>query len=88
MKQYRYDKESVGKNFLASYANAILQGNRLFLVNVLTDRQVLIEGDLNLLADFVLKLENGIDDEELQEQLALLGVPALLEVLFREGVIE
>jgi hypothetical protein len=49
---------------------------------------VLIEGDLNLLADFVLKLENGIDDEELQEQLALLGVPALLEVLFREGVIE
>ena len=45
MRQYIYNAEIVNKNFLASYADVIIKDNRMFLVNTLTDRQVLIKGD-------------------------------------------
>lgn len=88
MKQYIYNADTIKKNFLVSYADAIIKGNRLFLVNILTDRQILIEGNHSLLEYLVLKLENGVSDEELLYLLSELGVQNLLEVLLREGMIE
>lgn len=88
MKQYIYNKESIKKNYIASYADAIIKGNKLFLVNILTDRQILIEGSRSLLENLVLRLENGVCDEELLHLLSELGVQNLLEVLLREGMIE
>ena len=88
MKQYIYNADTIKTNFLASYADAIIKENRLFLVNILTDRQILIEGSHSLLKHLVLKLENGISDEELLYLLSELGVQNLLEVLLREGMIE
>lgn len=88
MKQYIYNADTIKKNFLASYADAIIKENRLFLVNILTDRQILIEGSHSLLKHLVLKLENGISDEELLYLLSEMGVQNLLEVLLREGMIE
>lgn len=88
MKQYIYNADTVKKNFLASYADAIIKENRLFLVNILTDRQILIEGNHSLLEYLVLKLENGISDEELLYLLSELGIQNLLEILLREGMIE
>lgn len=88
MKQYIYNADKIKKNFLASYADAIIKENRLFLVNILTDRQILIEGNHRLLEHLVLKLESGISDEELLYLLSELGVQNLLEVLLREGIIE
>lgn len=88
MKQYIYNADTIKKNFLASYADAIIRENRLFLVNILTDRQILIEGSHSLLERLVLKLENGISDEELLYLLSELGVQNLLELLLREGMIE
>lgn len=88
MKQYIYNVDTIKKNFLASYADAIIKENRLFLVNILTDRQILIEGSHSLLEHLVLKLENGISDGELLYLLSELGVQNLLEVLLREGMIE
>lgn len=88
MKQYIYNKDSIKKNYIASYADAIIRENRLFLVNILTDRQILIEGSHRLLVHLILKLENGVSDEELLHLLSELGVQNLLEVLLREGMIE
>lgn len=88
MKQYIYNADTIKKNFLASYADAIIKENRLFLVNILADRQILIEGSHSLLEHLVLKLENGISDEELLRLLSELEVQNLLEVLLREGMIE
>ena len=88
MKQYIYNVDTIKKNFLASYADTIIKENKLFLVNILTDRQILVEGSHSLLEQFVLKLENGISDEELLYPLSELGVQNLLEVLLREGMIE
>ena len=88
MKQYIYNVDTIKKNFLASYADAIIKENRLFLVNILTDRQILIEGSHSLLEPLGLKLENGISDGELLYLLSELGVQNLLEVLLREGMIE
>lgn len=88
MRQYIYNKDSIQKNHIASYANAMIKGNRLFLVNILTDRQILIEGSRGQLEDLVLKLENGASDEELSDLLSELGIRDLLEVLLREGMIE
>lgn len=88
MKQYIYNADLVKKNFLASYADAIIKENRLFLVNILTDRQIMIEGNHSLLEHLVSKLESGISDEELLYLLSELGVQNLLEVLLREGMIE
>ncbi len=88
MKQYIYNADTIKKNFLASYADVIIRENRLFLVNILTDRQILIEGNHSLLEHLVLKLGNGISDEELLNLLSELGVQNLLEVLLREGMIE
>lgn len=88
MKQYIYNTDSIKKNYIASYADAIIKENGLFLVNILTDRQILIEGNHSLLEDLVSRLENGISDEELLNLLSELGVQNLLEVLLREGMIE
>ncbi len=88
MKQYIYNIDTIKKNFMASYADAIIKENRLFLVNILTDRQILIEGKHSLLEHFVLKLKNGVSDAELAELLSELGVQNLLELLLREGMIE
>ena len=88
MKQYIYNVDTIKKNFLASYADTIIKENKLFLVNILTDRQILVEGSHSLLEQFVLKLENGISDEELLYLLSELGVQNLLEGLLREGMIE
>ncbi len=88
MKQYIYNVDTIKKNFLASYADTIIKENKLFLVNILTDRQILVEGSHSLLEQFVLKLENGISDEELLYLLSELCVQNLLEVLLREGMIE
>lgn len=88
MKQYIYNADTIKKNFLASYADVIIRENRRFLVNILTDRQILIEGNHSLLEHLVLKLGNGISDEELLNLLSELGVQNLLEVLLREGMIE
>lgn len=88
MKQYMYNIDTIKKNFIASYADTIIKGNRVFLVNILTDRQILIEGKHSLLEHFVLKLENGVSDDELVALLSELGVQNLLEVLWREGMIE
>ena len=88
MKQYIYNVDTIKKNFLASYADTIIKENKLFLVNILTDRQILVEGSHSLLEQFVLKLENGISDGELLYLLSELGVQNLLEVLLREGMIE
>lgn len=57
MKQYIYNVDTIKKNFLASYADTIIKENKLFLVNILTDRQILVEGNHSLLEQFVLKLE-------------------------------
>lgn len=43
MKQYIYNVDTIKKNFLASYADAIIKENKMFLVNILTDRQILVE---------------------------------------------
>lgn len=88
MKQYIYNKNSIKKNYIASYADAIIKENRLFMVNILTDRQILIEGSHDLLEHLVLKLKNGISDKELLYLFSELGVQNLLEVLLREGMIE
>jgi hypothetical protein len=88
MKQYIYNAETIKRNFLAGYADAILKENRLFFVNVLTDRQVLLEGNNSLLAKLVDGLQNGISDAELNSLLSELGMQDLLEVLMREGLIE
>lgn len=88
MKQYIYNTDMIKKNFIASYADAIIKGNKLFLVNILTDRQILIEGEHNMLKQLVSKLENGVSDEELIYILSKLRIQNLLEVLFREGMIE
>lgn len=88
MKQYIYNEDSIKKNYLASYADAIIKGNQLFLVNILTDRQILIEGTPGLLKCLVMELENGISDEELLLLLTQLGVQNLMEILLREGMIE
>ena len=45
MKQYLYTEETVQKNFLASYADAWIRGGHLFLVNTLTDRQMILSGE-------------------------------------------
>lgn len=57
-------------------------------MNILTDRQILIEGKHSLLEHFVFKLKNGVSDNELAGLLSELGVQNLLEVLWREGMIE
>lgn len=88
MKQYMYDVNKIKKNFIASYAEAIIKGDRLFLVNILTDRQILIEGKHSLLEHFILKVENGVSDDELATLLSELGVQHLIDVLWREGMIE
>ena len=49
MKQYIYNVDTIKKNFLASYADTIIKENKLFLVNILTDRQILVEGSHSLL---------------------------------------
>ena len=88
MKQYIYNTDTIKKNFIASYADTIIKENKLFLVNILTDRQIMIEGKHNLLKNFVLKLESGVSDEELVYLLSELGVQNLLDILLREGMIE
>lgn len=88
MRQYIYNAEIVNKNFLASYADVIIKDNRMFLVNTLTDRQVLIKGDHILLEKLALKLETGVPDDELVRLLSELEIENSLEMLLREGLIE
>ncbi len=88
MRQYIYNEDSIKKNYIASYADTTIKGNQLFIANILTDRQILIEGSNSLLKHLVVKLEDGIFDEELLSLLSELGVQNLLEVLLREGMIE
>lgn len=88
MKQYIYNTDTVKKNFIASYADAMIKENRLFLINILTDRQIMIEGKNNLLENLIFKLESGVSDEELVFLLSELRVQSLLDVLLREGMIE
>lgn len=88
MKQYIYNTDTVKKNFIASYADAVINEDRLFLINILTDRQIMIEGKNNLLENLIFKLKSGVSDEELVFLLSELRVQSLLDVLLREGMIE
>lgn len=86
--QYIYNEDNIKKNFIASYADTIISENRLFIVNVLTDRQIVIEGKRNSLENFATKLKNGVSDMELETLLSELGVENLKDILLREGMIE
>ena len=88
MKQYKYHEDMLTKNFLASYADYIIIDNNLFLINTLTDRQILIKGEITLLKQLVQKLEAGVSDEELMDLLYKLKLTYLLKILLREGLIE
>lgn len=86
--QYIYNEDNIKKNFIASYADTIISENRLFIVNVLTDRQIVIEGKRNSLENFATKLKNGVSAMELETLLSELGVENLKDILLREGMIE
>ena len=88
MKQYLYTEETVQKNFLASYADAWIRGGRLFLVNTLTDRQMILSGEKGQLEALLLALHQGVSDTELQLLLEAIGAQKDLEALFREGLVE
>lgn len=88
MKQYLYTAENVQKNFLASYADAWIRGGRLFLVNTLTDRQMILAGERGQLEALLLALHQGVSDEKLQVLLEAIGAQKDLEMLFQEGLVE
>lgn len=88
MKQYFYEEDMVGKNYLASYAEANLAGDRLFLINTLTDRQMMLGGDRAALKQLFISLQNGISDDGLELALSRCNAGGQLETLLREGLVE
>ena len=88
MKQYLYTEETVQKNFLASYADAWIRGGHLFLVNTLTDRQMILSGERGQLEALLLALHQGVSDETLQVRLEANGAQKDLEALLQEGLVE
>lgn len=88
MKQYIYNLNMIEKNYLASYADALFINNRLFLINTLTDRQVMLEGEREDLQQLLLALEKGVSDEDLNLLLIKCNAERVLETLLREGLLE
>lgn len=88
MKQYRYNLDNIHKNYLASYANILLESNKLSFINTLTDRQVVLCGESDSLQHLRLALENGATDEELCTLLSTFHVENLMDILVAEGMIE
>lgn len=88
MRQYIYNKDTIGKNFLASYADVTIKEGKIFLINILTNRQIMITGENLLLSKLINELRNGVSDEELHCILSELGMQDMVDVLFREGMIE
>ena len=50
----KYNEDSIKKNYIASYADVIIKGNQLFLMKIITHRQILIEDSYSLLKRLVL----------------------------------
>lgn len=88
MKQYFYDEEMVKQNYIASYADAIFREDGLYFVNILTDRQIRLIGEKEMLENLLFSLQNGISDENLISSLRNLESEELLNILLREGMIE
>ncbi len=88
MEQYFYKSNMIEKNYLASYADAFFMNNKLFLINTLTDRQVMLEGEKDSLQQLLLALNRGISDEDLNLLLVKCNAEGILETLLREGLVE
>lgn len=88
MKQYFYKFNTIEKNYLASYADAIFMNNRLFLINTLTDRQLMFKGEREHLQQLLLALQSGISDEDLNSLLVKCNAEEILEILMVEGLLE
>lgn len=88
MKQYFYDEVTVKQNHIASYADVIFREDGLYFVNTLTDRQVRVIGDKEQLEKLAFSLQAGISDDSLICSFRKLNSEKLLNVLFREGMIE
>lgn len=88
MRQYIYSKDTISKNFLASYAHITIADGKIFLINILTNRQIMIKGENSILSKLINGLKNGVSDEELNNILSELGAQDMIDVLLREGMIE
>lgn len=88
MRQYIYSKDTISKNFLASYADVTIADGKIFLINILTDRQIMIKGENSILSKLINGLRNGVSDEALNNILSELGAQDMIDVLLREGMIE
>lgn len=88
MKQYIYRSDTIEKTYLASYANAMLQSNKLIMINTLTDEQVQVYGDRETLKRLITELENGIEENKLCRFLEDWGGEKVVEYMLQKGLIE
>lgn len=88
MKQYIYRLDTIEKTYLASYSNAVLQNDKLIIINTLTDEQVQLYGHRETLKRLLTELENGIEENKLCQILEVWGGEVVFEYMLQKGLIE
>lgn len=88
MKQYIYRSDTIEKTYLASYANAILQSDKLIIINTLTDEQVQVYSHRETLKRLLTELEKGVEEDRLCQILEDWGGEKVVECMLQKGLIE
>lgn len=88
MRQVLYDLQNIKLNYLGAYVNAVIENENLYMVNTLTNRQVVIRGEAIKLRKLLDLLLEGATDEDLIKCLSEMGLKDQYEVWLREGLIE
>ena len=85
-----YTKDNINLNYLNNYVKYNLTSNVLNLYNTLYNKEVNINGDNNILKELIIKLQKGINNDELYIILSkLTDKPDILfEYLLQNFIIE
>lgn len=88
MRQVLYDLQNIKLNYLGAYVNTHIENGCLYMVNTLTNRQIIVKGETFRLQKLLGLLLDGVADEVLINCLSEMGSAGQYEVWLREGLIE
>lgn len=88
MRQIVYQTNNIQKNYLCAYANAWVADGKLYMINTLNNKKVIVQGDEKDLRYILTLLNEGVSDEKLIQFFSKMKQIQLYEILLRAGIIE